>query len=92
MAGLRTLVVRDPETSEARFDKRLKPGEIASLIRAACQLLPAAEPEWVAAGESDEADTARLRRLSDEELDEVFAVLQQRQQREVEEDDDETIA
>jgi hypothetical protein len=40
MAGLRSLVVRDAETGELRFDARLKPAEIAALIRVACQMLP----------------------------------------------------
>ncbi len=40
MAGLRSLLVRDSETGELRFDQRLKPAEIASLIRAACQMMP----------------------------------------------------
>ena len=52
MAGLRSLLVRDPETAELRFDRRLKPTEIAALIRVACQLLPTPP----AAAETDESD------------------------------------
>jgi hypothetical protein len=40
MAGLRSLVIRDEATGELRFDARLKPAEIAALIRVACQMLP----------------------------------------------------
>ncbi|MCJ7797280.1 MAG: hypothetical protein MUQ56_11030, partial [Thermoleophilia bacterium] len=44
MAGLRSLLVRDPDTGELRFDRRLKPAEIASLIRVACQMMPTSPP------------------------------------------------
>jgi len=67
MAGLRSLVVRDPATGEPRFDQRLKPAEVAALIRVACRLLPTPPPELP---EEDEAgspfadlDEGELRRL-----------------------------
>ena len=67
MAGLRTLLVRDTDTGELRFDARLKPTDVAALIRAACQLLPTAlpEPELPQDSEIDHSDisTDDLRRL-----------------------------
>jgi hypothetical protein len=71
MAGLRTLLVRDAETGELRFDSRLKPTDVAALIRAACQLLPAAEPE-PQAGPDHQAD---LDRLSTRELQQLLSLL-----------------
>lgn len=71
MAGLRTLLVRDVESGELRFDSRLKPTDVAALIRAACQLLPAAEPE-PQAGPDHQAD---LDHLSTRELRQLLSLL-----------------
>ena len=70
MAGLRTLLVRDAESGELRFDARLKPTDVAALIRAACQLLPPAraEPEAEEAGQDEglgHLSTHELQRLLD---------------------------
>ena len=66
MAGLRSLVVRDPETGETRFVKGLRPADIASLIRVACHLMPtvAMEQPLVPEGEG-----ARLTHLTGADLE-----------------------
>ena len=74
MAGLHSLVVRDPETGEVRFDQRLKPTDIAALIRVACRLLPTAPQEM--AGEEDDTAEEALGRLSREDLDLLFRMLE----------------
>jgi len=72
MAGLRSLLVRDPDTGELRFDRRLKPAEIASLIRVACQMMPTSPP----APAEDDEDGA-LSDLSDADLIRLQSLLQQ---------------
>ena len=72
MAGLRSLLVRDPDTGELRFDRRLKPAEIASLIRVACQMMPTSPP----APAEDDEDGA-LSDLSDADLIQLQSLLQQ---------------
>ena len=74
MAGLRSLLVRDRETEELRFDQRLKPADIASLIRVACQMMPTPpiSPEEEGADEEaladlTDADLLRLRSLLEQE-------------------------
>jgi hypothetical protein len=76
MAGLRSLLVRDSETGQLRFDQRLKPADIASLIRVACQMMPTPpiSPEEEDADEEaladlTDADLLRLRSLLEEEDD-----------------------
>jgi len=73
MVGLRSLVVRDPATGEPRFDQRLKPAEVAALIRVACQLLPT--PHEQPPPEGDEADP--LGDFSDEDLQQLNDMLQE---------------
>jgi hypothetical protein len=73
MAGLQTLLVRDPDTGKLRFDARLKPTDVAALIRAACQLLPTNEPE--AQAESGEDQESELSRLSTGQLQSLLAML-----------------
>jgi hypothetical protein len=84
MAGLRTLLVRDPETGEARFDSRLKPTDVAALIRAACQLLPTARPEPELPDESD-SDHGEI---STDDLRRVLASLPQEEEGEENEESD----
>lgn len=55
MAGLRSLLVRDAETGELRFHRGLKPADIASLIRVACQMMPTPVAPLVAEGADEEA-------------------------------------
>ena len=74
MAGLRSLMVRDPHTGEARFDPRLKPGDIASLIRVAAQILPTPVPAASASGE--EAPPEALTRLRDEDIRLLLSLLE----------------
>jgi len=76
MAGLRSLLVRDPETGELRFHQGLKPADIASLIRVACQMMPTppilTEEEGAdeeALADLSDADLLRLRSLLEEEDD-----------------------
>jgi len=71
MAGLRTLLVRDSTTGELRFDSRLKPTDVAALIRAACQLMPTAYAEPA----SPERADASLSHLSDDELRVLLSLL-----------------
>lgn len=71
MAGLRTLLVRDPASGELRFHSSLKPTDVAALIRAACQLLPPARPEPGSEEERDE----ELARLSTGELRALLNML-----------------
>lgn len=75
MAGLRSLMVRDAETGEIRFDRRLKPSEIAALIRVACRLLPTSVPESLA-GEQEEPGAEELGRLSGEDLEVLLGLLE----------------
>jgi hypothetical protein len=70
MAGLRSLLVRDPDTGELRFDKRLAPAEITSLIRAALQMMPT--PSTPAADDGEEAPLADL---SDQDLQRLQQLL-----------------
>jgi hypothetical protein len=84
MAGLRTLVVRDSETGELRFDSRLKPTDVAALIRAACQLLPTARPE----PESLEESESDLSDISTDDLRHLLASLSQNQEDEANEETD----
>ncbi len=73
MAGRQSLLVRDPDTGKLRFDSRLKPTDVAALIRAACQLLPTGEPE--AEADSGEDQERELSRLSTEQLHSLLAML-----------------
>lgn len=76
MAGLRSLLVRDSDTGELHFDQRLKPADIASLIRVACQMMPTPpiSPEEEGAGgealaDLTDADLLRLQSLLAQEDD-----------------------
>ena len=86
MAALRSLLVQDPETGETRFDRRLKPPDIAALMRVACRLLPTALVEPI--GESDDADSCQeaLGRLSQEDLELLLALLEGRSTEEASDD------
>lgn len=76
MAGLRSLLVRDADSGELRFDRRLKPAEIASLIRVACQMMPT--PPVPEAGEEGEDDG--LGNLSDVDLHALHSMLREEQE------------
>ena len=81
MAGLRSLLVRDAESGELRFVQGLRPTEIASLIRVACQMLPTPPP----VPEEREEDQS-LATLSEAELLRLQTLLTA-QTREANEDD-----
>ena len=80
MAGLRSLMVRDDETGEVRFDKRLKPGEIAALTGVAFRIFPT--PEAPAPREEAGASTEALAGLREEDLELLLAVLEGEKARE----------
>jgi len=61
MAGLRSLMVRDPQTGEVRFDKRLKPGEIAALLAIAFRMFPTRPPTLEADAEDQSEAFSQLR-------------------------------
>jgi len=86
MAGLRSLMVRDPETGEVRFDKRLKPAEIAALIRVAFRIFPTQLPalDSPAGDEQPEA----LGRLRDEDIQTLLALLEEPSEPEEDPEDD----
>ncbi len=73
MAGLQSLLVRDPDTGKLRFDSRLRPTDVAALIRVACQLLPTNEP--AAEAETGEGQEGELSQLSTEQLHSLLAML-----------------
>ena len=93
MAGLRTLVIRDPDSGELRFAKGLKPTEICALVRVAQSLLPTPPP---AAGLEEQGDTdaEALARLSDEDLETLLSLLEKQAENnpEAEEASDEATA
>jgi len=73
MAGLRSLMVRDKDSGEVRFDPRLKPGDIASLIRVAAQIFPTPPP--LVSTEEEGAPEA-LTRLRDDDIQVLLSLLQ----------------
>jgi hypothetical protein len=73
MAGLRSLIVRDPETGEMRFDEQIKPTGIASLMRIAELLLPT--PPERPGEEADEGNP--LARLSDKDVQKLSEILEE---------------
>jgi len=75
MAGLRTLLVRDPESEELRFARGLKPGDICALVRVAVSLLPTPPPESGRPSEEDLEGKA-LGRLSGDDLDTLLGLLE----------------
>ncbi len=75
MAGLRTLVIRDPETGELRFAQGLKPTEICALVRVAQSLLPT-PPPVVGLEEREESGEEQLARLTDADLKMLLSWLQ----------------
>jgi hypothetical protein len=74
MAALRSLMVKDPETGEVRFDKRLAPGEIAALLRVACRLWPT-DPAPASEREAGTPETEELGRLSRRDVDSLLSML-----------------
>jgi hypothetical protein len=92
MLALRSLITRDAETGEPRLDNRVRPRDAVALYRLAMDIqrsLPqAGEAPAVTA---EKAEQERLRQLSDEELKQVVALLQQRQRQEVEKDGSATV-
>ena len=70
MAGLKSLLVRDPESGEARFDKRLRPADIASLIRVALKMMPTPSAPLV-----DDEEEVPLGSFSDEDLQRLEELL-----------------
>lgn len=83
LLALRSLITRDPDSGEPKLDNRVRPRDAVALYRLAMDIhrsLPqAAEAPAVTA---EKAEQERLRQLSDEELKQVLALLQQRQQKE----------
>jgi len=80
LLALRSLITRDPDSGEPKLDGRVRPRDAVALYRLAMDIhrsLPqAAEAPAVTA---EKAEQERLRQLSDEELKQVLALLQQRQ-------------
>lgn len=76
MAGLRSLVVRDPETGQSRFVKGLKPSEIADLIGVACRLLPPSIAE-LPEEERHSPLEAELSQFSQADLERLNSLLEQ---------------
>lgn len=74
MAGLRSLMVRDGDTGEVRFDKRLKPGEIVAFIRVAYRIFPT--PEAPTPSEEEVGSPEALARLGDEDLDLLLSMVE----------------
>ncbi len=87
MAGLRSLMVRDAETGEVRFDRRLKPTEIAALIRVACRLLPTSVPEAPSGAEEDAAPE-ELARLTSEDVEMLLSLLENQAEDDTEAEED----
>jgi len=88
MLALQSLIARDSETGKPRLDDRVRPRDAVALYRLAMEIhrsLPQATE--APAVTVEKAEQERLRRLSDEELTEVMVLLQQRQQKEVPEDE-----
>jgi hypothetical protein len=80
MAGVRSLMVRDAETGEVRFDERLKPGEIAALIGVAYRIFPTSQAP--APSKEGGASTEALAGLGEEDLELLLAVLEGEKARE----------
>jgi len=88
MLAFQSLIARDPETGKPRLDDRVRPRDAVALYRLAMEIhrsLPQATE--APAVTVEKAEQERLRQLSDEELTEVMALLQQRQQTEVQQDE-----
>ena len=88
MLALRSLIARDPQTGESRLDSRVRPRDAVALYRLAMDIqrsLPQANEAPTVTVEK--AEQERLRQLTDEELKEVLALLQQRQQKETPENE-----
>jgi len=89
MAGLRSLVVRDPETGQSRFVKGLKPSEIADLIGVACRLLPPSIAELPEHGRRSEAEQ-ELSQFSQADLERLHSLLEQERPEETTNGDNDT--
>jgi hypothetical protein len=87
MAGLRSLMVRDPESGQARFIKGLKPSEIADLIQVACRLLPPAIAERPDGDQRSEAEE-ELSQFNQADLERLNSLLAQERPEEARDGDD----